>query len=307
MSRGRLILESDRQLNEVSCQLEHALLKRLVGRTSSTTDFSFYLSFLATTQDNMIFRYCRVLEHGSLIGFAQKCMHTIQTEIVMDVQCTMDTVLQLQLQSTRPRKDDVSVCSKLWTKVSDAIMCRHDKGGFISVFAVGSIPTFMILGVEEKFIFSQWQTLKDMPQRLNLSTQMMMDWRSEQLSTNEQLDYLNCFPPQCTSSRRSLWQSWSSKSPKQKMLNGMRGKELLDYITTCRYPEANKSMHDDQLTDEHPPLHSRRHRTYTRSQTPGIQSLKSQFINKGFLRIIDTSVSGITLVWNSYDQYSGAF
>lgn len=262
------------------------------------------VSILVTSSTGQLQRYVRVIEDGNLVGTCETAMSELSDCLVIDYLCTSDTTIKLRSVPTRTRSSDVNDCVNLWELLVAAE--RKPGLGFMSFILIAGTQHNHFHGITSEFIQNHAKRISSAPRHLNLSLHQFWKWKvcAEQLYSNVQLQLkiLNCLPPQRIQFPKCQAETtWSSQSIKQRVLNGLRDSKLNEYIAECI---PNRQPRISNPSNSRYPVGSPNR--FALPKTRGsLRNLESQFIESGVMRIVETTISGVTVAWNSYNSYKG--
>jgi hypothetical protein len=264
---------------------------------------------IITKIDTGFVRYMRLLEFGDAIGLGQKFIERMSqntgTTYVDDYQYTKDTqqALNSVRSNSRNQKDDMAVCKTSFQKLKHQSSELEKTRGVIAVFFANedSDTFFDSLNMETAFFQRMYQEFRQSPPiSFNLCHKFWVSYRNTRdLLLPEQLSLVNSLEPKFIHFPFTKdGHDWHSKSTKQAILD--------DNLELIRTFQLHHSQHMPTTRKRKPStnLSAHSHRSAI-PHSASLESLKRQFIAKGFCRVIHRDKMRITVIWNAYDACSG--
>jgi len=287
------------------------VLTRVLGRARQPSSFFFMYSII-TRVDSEFVRYIRLLEFGDAVGLGQRFMESMSqnsdTTYVDDYQYTSDTQQALNSARTNSRNqvDDMTVCKTSFQTLKHQSEKLEKTRGviavlFVSEHSVRDGTLFECLNMEPTFFERIYKEFRKAPRiSFNLCHKFWVSYRNtHDLLLSEQLSLVNSLEPKFIHFPFTKdGHDWHFKSTKQAILDDnfelvrtfqLRHAQNIP-TTRKRKPSTNGSARFNRSTIPH---------------TASLESLKLQFIAKGFFRVIQRDKMRLTVVWNAYDACSG--
>ena len=306
----RGILAAQSELNRAVLGLEFLVLSRLLSRSRQPV-LLFFLFSMITRVDGRFVRYMRLLEFGDATGLGHKFIESMSqhsdTIYVEDYQYTKDTqdTLNSIRKNSRNHKDDIATCKTAFEVLKHQSKTLEKTRGVIVVMMIQGDGVddkfFDCLNMEPLFFERVHQQFrKSPPISFNLCNKFWASYRSNRdLQLSEQLSLINSLEPKFIHFPFTKdGYDWHSKSAKQAILDD--NYELVQTFQ-LRHTQHTSTPRKRKSSSVHA---ARSHRSAI-AHTASLESLKHQFIAKGFCRLIHRDKMRITVVWNAYDACSG--
>jgi hypothetical protein len=257
-------------------------------------------------QENSLVRYVRLIEHGNALGLGREIIEKIgrlgKAIFVDDYQYTCDVQAQLSYinRSSRNQPSDMPSCASALEDVVKIANSIDQKFGTIAVLFVdtGSANFFSTLNLDPQFFHNAHAKVLKAPFTFNLCRQFLRQHqnREQKLSLQQQLNLLNCLEPKyvhfpCIQGEFS-WDVMSIK-------HGVLENSLEDNLR-MQSNQRQLSLPKPRGVGGHSGRNSSNHAT-----NRSLESLKSQFVARGFLRLLFRDSIRLCVVWNGYDACSG--
>lgn len=306
----RFALQQTVELNNAVLACEFSILTKILARKNCAIR-CFYFTSILCLEGTKLVRYVRLIEFGDICGLGKVILEklTRNTEIIKveDYQYTKDTAFALRrTRVTRNQTNDAQVCCNMWKSMCD-ISQKHDNLGFISILILEGSDRkrhCYCMNLNPDVIKECTSLVIESPRTFNLSISFLIGsslTSKQDLTFQDHLLLLNCMEPQFVHFPFEQGSnSWPNLSMKQGILSNCLDEVLRSQLRISSIQSNNAICGDSS------PFHRLGGNSKIRSVRPKLlESLKEQFISKGFLRLAQRDQRLLSVIWNSYNPCTG--
>ena len=302
MKDCRKALSLQSHIHKSILSVEFLIITKILSRRQTLASCCFMFSFLHQFTDGRLFRYVRLIEFGDDVGLGDAILTrgTSAATIVVDHQYTLDTQTQLsKAKQSRGETSDMTLCLSEYQLLIQACEKAPIRLGIQCIlFLHGSFGEHKsCFNISSSFVDS----IKDgmmAQQKFNLCQAFVPSFLNRDLTLQDQFTLLNCMEPKFVHFpyvKGPL--SWNSMSLKHGLLENCLDeiRSMQSQHNVTKYKHFRKGSH-----------HGSNHRSHHPSlQRSCFVELKSQFVSRGFFRVLIRDSTRLSVVWNAYDPCSG--